>query len=174
VKEEQVDYSNYFWQGDKVRLRPVTLEDAESCFADSFDSPARQVLQLGMELPSSVEAQREELEKYTDCKDVNGVRVFSIETHDGARVGGISMHTRNRKNGTFGLGMIISPEHRGNGYGVDAGRILLRYMFHERRYQKCNSACVEPFIRKSALSRRDVVAGIFTSTAGSMTTSCSG
>ena len=112
-----MDYSNYFWQGDKVRLRPVKVDDAEGVFADTLDSPARQVLQLGMELPPSVEAQREALEKYADCKDVNGVRLLAIETNGGEYVGGISMHTRNRKNGTFETGSRIYRAFRGRGYG---------------------------------------------------------
>jgi len=154
LREIFMDYSKYFWQGEKVRLRPLRPDDAEQIYADTLDSPARQVLQLGIELPSSVEAQRASLEKYADCKDVDGVRVMAIETHDGRYVGGISIHSRNRKNGTFGLGMIISPRQRGKGYGLDAGRILLRYMFHERRYQKCNSACVESNEASIAFHRR--------------------
>lgn len=54
MESASLDYSRYFWQGERVRLRPVRVEDAE-----------------------------------------------------------------------------------------DAVRILLRYGFWERRYQKCNSACVD-------------------------------
>jgi RimJ/RimL family protein N-acetyltransferase len=70
------------------------------------------------------------------------VIVFTIETLDGKDVGGISYHSRNRKNGTFSFGVVIAREHRRKGYAEDAVRILLRYAFWERRYQKCNSACV--------------------------------
>jgi RimJ/RimL family protein N-acetyltransferase len=142
VDETTLDYSRYFWQGDKVRLRPVRIEDAEQDFIDSLDSPARRALQLGIELPTSVELLRESLEKWVGCKDSGGVIVFAIETLDGEDVGGISYHTRNRKNGTFSFGVVIVRAHRGKGYAEDAVRVLLRYAFWERRYQKCNSACV--------------------------------
>ncbi len=137
-----MDYSNYFWQGTKVRLGPLKIEDAEQCYIDSLDSPSRQLLQLGIELPVSIESLREFLGKYANCKDVDGLIIFGIDNLEGTDVGGISLHSRNRKNGTFGLGLNISRPHRRNGYAEDSARILLRYCFLERRYQKCNSACV--------------------------------
>ena len=142
MNDRPADYSRYFWQGQKVRLRPLRIEDAEQSFIDSLDSPSRQVLQLGIELPSSVELQRASLEKYVGCKDADGIIVFAIETLEGVNIGGLSFHSRHRKNGTFSLGVVVSREHRGQGYAEDAVRILLRYAFWERRYQKCNSACV--------------------------------
>ena len=138
-----LDESRYFWKGEKVRLRPLRIEDAEQSFIDSLDSSSRQLLQLGIELPTSVEALRSFLEKYADCKDVDGIIIFGIENHAGNSVGGISLHSRNRKNGTFGFGVNVQREHRRKGYAEDAIRILLRYAFQERRYQKCNSACVD-------------------------------
>jgi RimJ/RimL family protein N-acetyltransferase len=142
MKDTATNYSRYFWQGEKVRLRPLQIEDAEQGFMNSLDSPSRQLLQLGIELPTSVEILRSSLEKYVGCKDADGVIVFVIETHEGVNVGGISLHSRDQKNGTFSFGIVIDREHRGKGYAEDAVRILLRYGFWERRYQKCNSACV--------------------------------
>ena len=137
-----MDYSHYFWQGERVRLRPLRIEDAEQSFITSLDSPSRQLLQLGIELPTSVEILRSSLEKYVGCKDADGVIVFVVETREGVNVGGISLHSRDQKNGTFSFGIVIDRGHRGKGYAEDAVRILLRYGFWERRYQKCNSACV--------------------------------
>jgi RimJ/RimL family protein N-acetyltransferase len=142
MRDTAVDYSRYFWQGEKIRLRPLRIEDAEQSFINSLDSPSRQLLQLGIELPTSVEILRSSLEKYVGCKDADGVIVFVIENHEGVNVGGISLHSRDQKNGTFSFGIVIDREHRRRGYAEDAVRILLRYGFWERRYQKCNSACV--------------------------------
>ncbi len=137
-----MDYSNYFWQGEKIRLRPIRVEDAEQCYVDSLDSPARQILQLGIELPASIESEKEGLVKYADCKEVDGVIIFAIENLAGVYVGGISLHSQRMKNGVFSMGLIISRPHRRQGYAEDAARILLKYCYHERRFQKCNSACV--------------------------------
>lgn len=139
---ETLDYSRYFWQGENVRLRPLRIEDAEQSFIMSLDSPARQVLQLGIELPTSVELQKEALEKFVGCKKHNGIIVFGIETLAGEHVGGISLHSVNDKNGTFSSGLIIARPRRRQGYGEDALRILLKYGFWERRFQKFNSACM--------------------------------
>jgi RimJ/RimL family protein N-acetyltransferase len=137
-----LDYSRYFWQGERVRLRPLRSEDAEQSFAGSLDSPSRQVLQLGIELPSSLELQRASLEAYVGCKEVDGVIVFAVETLAGEYLGGLSLHSRDEKNGLFSFGIVIGRQHRGQGYAEDAVRILLRYGFWERRYQKCDSACL--------------------------------
>jgi RimJ/RimL family protein N-acetyltransferase len=136
------DCSRYFWQGAKVRLRPLREEDAEQYFIDSLDSPSRQVLQIGIELPTSPELLKASLEKHLGCKDVDGLILFAIEDLEGALVGGISLHSRDTKNGTFSFGISVNRKHKRRGYAEDAVRILLRYGFWERRYQKCNSACV--------------------------------
>jgi RimJ/RimL family protein N-acetyltransferase len=142
VSKPALDYSRYFWQGDRVRLRPLRLDDAEAAFIASLDSPSRQVLQLGVELPTSVDALRKSLEELIDCKDADGVIVFAIESLAGEHVGGISYHSRERKNGVFSFGVVVDRPYRRQGYAADAVKILLRYGFRERRYQKCNSACV--------------------------------
>lgn len=142
MAELAVDYSRYFWQRGQVRLRPLRLEDAELNFLASLDSPARRVLQLGIELPTSVALQHTRLERYVGCQEHNGVILFVYETLDGIPVGGISLHSQDRKNGTFSFGIVTYAEHRGHGYAVDAARILIKYGFWEQRYQKCNSACV--------------------------------
>ena len=142
MKDIPLDYSRYFWQGKKVRLRPLRIEDAEQSFASSLDSPSRQLLQLGIELPTSVDLLKVKFDKYTGCKEADGVIVFAVENLDGVNVGGISLHSCDEKNGVFSFGIVINRQHRGQGYAEEAVRILLTYGFWERRYQKCNSACL--------------------------------
>jgi RimJ/RimL family protein N-acetyltransferase len=141
VTDAALDYSRYFWQGEKVRLRPLRPEDAEQGFKNSLDSPARQFLQLGIELPTSANLAKSSLEKYVGCRDVDGVIVFVVENLQDVNIGSISLHSRDPKNGTFSFGVIINRAHRGQGYAKDAVWVLLRYGFWERRFQKCNSAC---------------------------------
>jgi RimJ/RimL family protein N-acetyltransferase len=153
VTDTALDYSLYFWQGEKVRLRPLRLEDAEQGFKNSLDSPARQFLQLGIELPTSVDLMTSSLEKYVGCRDADGVIVFAVETLQGVNAGSISLHSRDQKNGTFSFGIVINRAHRGQGYAKDAIRILLRYGFWERRFQKCNSACAHSNLASIKLHR---------------------
>lgn len=134
------DYSHYFWQGEKTRLRPWRLEDAELRFMASLDSPTRQMHQDGVELPTSVDLQREWLEKAAGFKDEDMIR-FAMESLEGITIGWVTLHSRDPKNGTFGFGVAVYRDYRGNGYAVDAVRMLLKYGFWEQRYQKCNSVC---------------------------------
>lgn len=137
-----MDTTRYFWQGQLTRVRPVSPDDAEDAWQDRFDSPGRQVLQLGIELPVTVDQLRERLARYANCADVDGLILFTIENLAGARVGGLSYHTRDRKNGNFSFGITVAQAHRSQGYAGDAARTLLRYGFLERAYHKCNSACM--------------------------------
>lgn len=135
------DYSNYFWQGEKIRLRPWRMEDAELRFIATLDSPTLALHEDGIVLPSSLELQQAWLEKRAGYKDDAMLR-FAMDNRDGVTVGWITMHSHDQKNGTFGFGIAVYRVHRGHGYAVDAARIILRYGFWEQRYQKCNSNCV--------------------------------
>ena len=135
------DYSHYFWQGEKTRLRPWRLEDAELRFTASLDSPTLALHEDGITLPTSVELQKERLEKLAGFTDDAMLR-FAMENFDGVTVGWVTLHSRDGKNGTFGFGVAVYRDYRGHGYAVDAVRIMLKYGFWEQRYQKCNSACL--------------------------------
>ncbi len=135
------DYSQYFWQGERTRLRPWRLQDAELRFMTSLDSPTIALHQDGIELPTTLELQKEWLQKIADSKDSDMIR-FAMENLDGVTVGWVTLHSRDQKNGTFGFGVAVYRDHRGNGYAVDAVRTVLKYGFWEQRYQKCNSMCL--------------------------------
>lgn len=135
------DYSNYFWQGEKTRLRPWRMEDAELRFVTSLDSRTVAFYQDGIELPTSLELQQAWLEKVVSGENKSMIR-FAIENLDGITIGWVTLHSRDQKNGTFGFGVCVYRDHRGQGYAVDAIRIILKYGFWEQRYQKCNSECI--------------------------------
>ena len=140
---QTMDFSRYFWQGRLTRLRPLTAEDAEKGWESMLDSPSRQVLQDGIELPMTLDFRREQMARRANCQDDGGLILFAIENLEGEYVGGLSYHSRDRKNGNFSFGVFIAAPHWRKGYAADATRILLRYGFLERRYHKCNSACVD-------------------------------
>lgn len=136
------DYSHYFWQGEKTRLRPWRVEDAELRFRASLDSPTLALHEDGIVLPTSLELQTAWLERVDGLKD-DGVMIrFAMENLASETVGWITLHSRDQKNGTFGFGVAVYRPYRGQGYAVDAARILLKYGFWEQRYQKCNSGCL--------------------------------
>lgn len=141
MTETILDYSNYFWQGMKIRLRAQTIDDAGHRFAQSLDSISREEFNIGIELPTTLELQKAWLEKYSGCKQVNDMIAFAIETPKNEYVGLANMHSIDERHGKFSFSILVDRQHRKRGYAEDAVRLILKYGFMERRMHKCNSAC---------------------------------
>jgi len=136
-----LDYSNYFWQGDKIRLRALTSDDVDYRFAQSLDSISREEFNVGIELPTTVELQKAWLEKYGGCKQVNDTIAFALETHEQEYAGLVTMHSIDERHGKFSFSVLVDRLYRKRGYAEEAVRLILKYGFMERRLHKCNSAC---------------------------------
>jgi RimJ/RimL family protein N-acetyltransferase len=141
MTDTMLDYSNYFWQSEKIRLRALTGDDAGSRFAHSLDSISREEFTIGIEVPTTIALQKAWLEQYGGCKQVNGMIVFAIETHQHEYVGLVTINNMNERHGKFGFSMFIDRQYRRRGYAEDAVRLMLKYGFLERRFHKCTSAC---------------------------------
>jgi RimJ/RimL family protein N-acetyltransferase len=142
--------NTYFWQGELIRLRPLTLADTSLWLAEATDSEAIRFMNYGLELPPKVNAAEEFGERYAEYNNLNERIMFSIETLAGQLVGGINIHSMNRKNGTFETGTRIYRPFRNLGYATEAKIIVLRYAFYELRFQKYNIRCLatnEPMIQ---------------------------
>ena len=136
--------SNYYWAGERIRLRPFHVNDADVWLAEErSDSEAVRFLAYGMTLPKSEHAAQLFAKRYAEFNNLDERIMFSIETLDGELVGGINIHSKDRTNGTFETGTRIYSAYRGQGYGFEAKIIVLRYAFHELRFQKYNIRCVE-------------------------------
>lgn len=134
----------YYWQGEHIRLRPMHVDDVALWLAEErSDSEAVRMLNAGMDLPKSEQDARAFAERYAEFNHRHERIMFSIETLDGELVGGINIHSMNQRNGTFETGTRIYRAHRGRGYGFEAKLIVLRYAFHELRFQKYNIRCLE-------------------------------
>ena len=134
----------YFWQGERVRLRPMHSDDAALWLAEErSDSEAVRFLNYGVDLPKSEHDARSFSERYAEFNNRSERIMFSIETLDGELVGGINIHSMDEKNGTFETGTRIYRAFRDLGYGFDAKIIVLRYAFHELRFQKYNLRCLD-------------------------------
>lgn len=138
---KKINYSKYYWQNDLVRFRGMLPEDWEESYYNRFDSEARRRLQSGIELPPTIQADKEAVEKYANFGSAAERTMFVIENLNGECVGAVNLNSIDEKNGTFGIGIQIGMDHRGRGYGTAAMRLLLKYAFFERRLHKFN-ACV--------------------------------
>lgn len=140
---QKIDYSNYFWQDDKVRLRAIQPEDWEGDYISKFDTPARRLLECAIELPPTISGSKKFAEENTDFASTNGRIMFTIEILEGKSIGGINLNSIDERNGTFSIGIVIDKEYRGKGYGTSAMKILLKYAFLERRLNKFNDYVLE-------------------------------
>ncbi|NGP45672.1 GNAT family N-acetyltransferase [Bacillaceae bacterium SIJ1] len=142
-KTFKIDYSHYFWQDDKVRFRSIHPDDWESDYTEKFDTPARRLLECSTELPPTVTDSKKFTEENTDFSSTNGRIMFTLENLGGENVGGINLNSIDERNGTFSIGIVIDKKHRGQGYGTNAMKILLKYAFLERRLHKFNDYVLE-------------------------------
>lgn len=140
---KEINYDNYFWQEDKVRLRALKLEDTEGHFYNRFDTQARRFVNCEVELPPTSNECNKFAEKYKDFASGTGRLMFTIETLDGKNLGEINLNSIDERNGTFSIGMQIDRDFRGKGYGTNAMRILFRYAFLERRLNKFNASVLD-------------------------------
>ena len=143
-----------YWQGRLVRLRAMRPEDDTPHLHEELTDPeAARFLNYGMPLPASPTSTRRFTERFADFGERDERIMFSIENLEGQLVGGINIHSFQARHGTFETGTRIYRAHRGRGYGFDAKVMVLRYGFHELRYQKYVIRCVatnEPMVRHAA------------------------
>lgn len=136
--------NTYFWQYGRVRLRPMHASDVDLWLAEEqSDTEATRFLNPGIDLPKSQHDARRFAERYAEFNNREERIMFSIETLEGELIGGINIHSMDQRNGTFETGSRIYTAFRGKGYAFDAKIIVLRYAFHELRFQKYNIHCVE-------------------------------
>lgn len=138
-----IDYSQYYWQDDKVRLRAFEEEDWESSYTGGFDSPARILLECAVELPPTIAGAKRFIDQNVAFSSTNGRIMFTIENLEGHTIGGINLNSIDERNGTFSIGIVIDQPYRGQGYGTSAMNILLGYAFLERRLHKFNDYVLE-------------------------------
>lgn len=133
-------YENYYWQNDKIRLRLWEPKDREEVYKNDLDSECMALVQEEICLPPK----KVKMDLEGNSAEPNiGAPSFTIIDLDENYVGHIHFNYINERHGTFSLGLIISKEQRGKGYGKSAMLILLEYAFNERRLHKFDGYCYD-------------------------------
>jgi RimJ/RimL family protein N-acetyltransferase len=141
------------FEGQLVRLRSFQPSDAETVFQHLQDSEISR-RDARIQWPSSLAEVQRRLEQQAEGQPTDD-RDLAIETLDGRLVGGINAQSTDRRNGTFSIGLGLGDRAEwGKGYAKEAMLLALRYMFHERRYQKCNISVYAFNTRALGLYRR--------------------
>lgn len=125
------------WEGRLVRLRAVEPGDWEAFMAfDRYSDDVRAGWKLHP--PRSAEQRRRQAGDDTAQQDLDE----------------ITTHHADRPNGTFEYGVAVGRPHQRRGYAGDAIVLVLRYMFAERRFTKCNAEVFASSTGSAALHER--------------------
>jgi RimJ/RimL family protein N-acetyltransferase len=141
------------FEGNLVRLRALEPSDSETLFIHRQDTEISR-RDARIQWPRSLAAIRQRLENPGDGQSTDDIEL-AITTLDNQLVGEIDVQSTNRRNGTFSIGIGLAERAVwGKGYAKEAMLLVLRIMFHERRYQKCNIEVYAFNTRALALYRR--------------------
>lgn len=123
------------WQGEKVELKGLALEDASFFYEWNKHTETQRFLDY-LWFPSSLIRQEKWVEQAA-LKTVEDDSYFFVITNlAGERVGMIHTKDCDKRNGHFSYGMGIVNEHRQKGYATEAIQMVLRHYFYELRYHK--------------------------------------
>jgi RimJ/RimL family protein N-acetyltransferase len=125
------------WTGRKVRLRGIEPEDWQAF--QRFDEHSAVMRSADMiHPPRSAAGYREWAAAQSTRKATGDELLLAIERReDPVVVGSLSTVGVDQRAGRFSYGIGLGHDHHRRGYATDAVRILLTYMFGERRYHKC-------------------------------------
>ncbi|MFF5585587.1 GNAT family N-acetyltransferase [Streptomyces hygroscopicus] len=126
-----------FWTGKRLRLRGIEPDDWTA-----FMHLAEDEERLGdlLNPPRSAESFRawaKEQGTATSDGDCFQLAVEALDTRE--LVGAVGAHHADPRAGWFEYGITISAGQRRKGYAAEAAALLLRFMFAERRYHKCEA-----------------------------------
>jgi len=118
-----------FVEGEGVRLRDVTLDDAD--LLDSWMTPEAKGSFNDFGVPRSP-TDREALARGPQRNERNGELIVE-RIADGRPIGTVSWHLErygpNEESGAWNVGIALIPEARGHGHGTEAQRLVADFLF---------------------------------------------
>lgn len=127
------------WVGSRVRLRAVEPGDWTALRRFYEDHDYERSMNM-LEPPRPAEEFRALATRPTGTAADGGSFQLAIEALDTEEmVGTVTVHSTDSRAGRFGFGVALGADHRRRGYATEAGRILLGFMFTERRQHRCEA-----------------------------------
>ena len=120
-----------FLRSDDIELRTIEEEDIEWMRENINDPDIRRY--TTMRYPINYEQEKEWFEKRVSGE---GGPVHLLITEDGDRKGVISLMKINKEGGNAEIGLWISSEEQGKGYGTRASKVMIEYGFRELRLHR--------------------------------------
>lgn len=119
--------------GERVYLRPTTAEDISACHHWRLQSEP----QAHSAFPVRIKSVPEAVEEFKKAAPSDHLEHFTaVRVSDKMPVGLITYYDFNSLNRSVALGLLIDPEERRSGYGTEALKLLIRYLFSYRGVNK--------------------------------------
>ncbi|MCL2445246.1 MAG: GNAT family N-acetyltransferase [Oscillospiraceae bacterium] len=135
----EINYDQYYWQNELVRVRRSRPEDWKLHKFDMYDSPWRFFTDYEQELPMDEKLRQEGWEKYINENWDSETRIcLAFETPEGEYIGGGNLHGIDQRNGTFGLFFGSTEEN----CALAGARLMLDYAFNELRLHRCHTGFI--------------------------------
>ncbi|WP_407272875.1 GNAT family N-acetyltransferase [Radiobacillus sp. PE A8.2] len=127
-------YSKSLLMGTIIMLRKLKKEDYQSFMQIEDVMESRLLMNDETPFPPTEEDHNSFLNEISANKDDY---TFAIETIDGNQfIGSIAVYLVNWKNASCNVGISIGPEYQGNGYGTDAMKTLVDFIFNYMNINK--------------------------------------
>lgn len=125
------------FKGEKVRLREYRKEDTRTAQRYLNDSEIMKFLRPNIPFPYTFEDEQKWMDNNSANKDTYN---FAIETlNDNRYIGGCGVEKVDWKNSVVTVGIFIGDkDYWGKGYGTDAMKILIRFIFEQMNINKIN------------------------------------
>lgn len=134
---------SYFWENDIIELRMVK-EDDQFFFMDILQNTRfRMQANHGILLPQGMQ-DAQDMTSYAAEFNQSGEELwFLIRNKEEIPVGYAVVDWINEKMGNVQCHVTILEEHRRRGYGSATIKLLLEYLFYERRFEKVGCCILE-------------------------------
>lgn len=129
------------WTGQRVRLRAIEPGDWERFREFDEDTDVQRDGWM-VQPPRSDEGYKAWAKERATAERKPGDDAFALgveSLEEGLLVGEVSTHGVDLPAGRFAYGIALGPRYHRRGYGSEAVRLLLAFMFHERRFHKCEA-----------------------------------
>ncbi|MBV6699645.1 GNAT family N-acetyltransferase [Kitasatospora aureofaciens] len=143
-----------FWTGERVRLRAIEPDDWSALMRFDEDSEYQRAGNA-VSPPRSADWYRGWSKEQAAAKSDGDTFQLAVEALDtGELVGLVGSYEADPRAGRFTAGITIGTEYQRQGYAAEAAILLLRYMFTERRFHKCETRAYAYNEPSLALQRR--------------------
>ncbi len=126
-----------YFCGEKVNLRAIKESDLKLCVEYLNDLEIKLNLDDDPPMPLNEDMEKEWYNEYIKRKDIYKGFNFAIETKEGKFIGTCGANEIAPKNRVATIGIFIGDrEFLGKGYGTDALRLLINFLFKEININK--------------------------------------